>query len=271
MMARGGGSTQSRSIGRLALTVWRRNLDVYRKTYKTALVPPLLEPLLYLFAFGFGLGAIVSRDVGGVSYIQFIAPAMIGISVMNGASFECTYASFVRMYYQKTFDAIIATPVSVEEVITGEILWGATKSLVNATLMVIIMLIVSPILHVTLLSPYYVVLIPFCAFIGGFAFSSIAMCFTAVVPLIDHFNYYIFLVITPMMLLSGTFFPLEALPAAIETIAQSFPLTHLVRAIRELAFGAPTAATPLSLLTLGAFIALFFPLALRLMRRRLVD
>src|SRR3990170_2994522 len=101
--------------------VWRRNFDVFMKTVKVNFLPSLLEPILYLVALGFGLGALVNT-VDGVSYVKFIAPALVAISVMNGSFFECTFASFVRMYYQKTFDAIIATPVSVEEVIAGELL-----------------------------------------------------------------------------------------------------------------------------------------------------
>lgn len=108
--------------------VWHRNKDVFMKTYKVNFLPPLLEPILYLFALGFGVGSFIDV-IEGMSYPQFIAPALISISIMNSAFFECTYGSYVRMYYQKTFDAIIATPLSIEEVITGELLWGATRVL----------------------------------------------------------------------------------------------------------------------------------------------
>jgi lipooligosaccharide transport system permease protein len=101
--------------------VWRRNFDVFTKTIKVNFLPSLLEPILYLLAFGFGLGGFIP-SIQGQSYIAFIAPALVAISVMNGSFFECTFASFVRMYFQKTFDAIIATPVSVEEVVAGELL-----------------------------------------------------------------------------------------------------------------------------------------------------
>lgn len=113
--------------------VWMRNKDVFMKTYKTNFLPSLLEPVLYLVALGFGLGGFVDA-IDGEPYIQFIAPALVAVSMMFSAYYECTFASFVRMYFQKTFDAIIATPITIEEVITGEILWGATKSLINSSI-----------------------------------------------------------------------------------------------------------------------------------------
>ncbi|MHC1572653.1 MAG: ABC-2 transporter permease, partial [Methanosarcinales archaeon] len=140
--------------------VWLRNRDVFMKTYRVNFLPPLIEPLLYLFALGFGLGTDI-ETMDGISYPRFIAPALISISIMNSAFFECTFGSYVRMYYQKTFNAIIATPVSIEEVITGELLWGATKSLINATIML-------PVLAAFKLIelPHALLIIPF-AFIAG--------------------------------------------------------------------------------------------------------
>ena len=111
------------NLSRLAWAVWRRNLDVYLKSWRVNLLTPAFEPVLYLLALGFGVGSYIS-EIDGVPYVRFIAPALVAISVMNASFFECTYGSYVRMYYQKTFDAIVATPVSIEEVIPGEILWG---------------------------------------------------------------------------------------------------------------------------------------------------
>ena len=113
--------------------VWMRNKDVFMKTYKTNFLPSLLEPVLYLLALGIGLGGFV-QPINGQPYIQFIAPALVAVSMMFSSFYECTFASFVRMYFQKTFGAIIATPVNIEEVITGEILWGATKSFINSSI-----------------------------------------------------------------------------------------------------------------------------------------
>ena len=193
--------------------VWRRNADVFMKTIGVNFLPSLLEPILYLFAFGFGLGGFIP-EINGQPYINFIAPVLVAISLMNGSFFECTYGSFVRMYYQKTFDAIIATPVSVEEVMAGELLWGATRATINATIVLAVIAVSGFFVSQPLITSPLFFLIPIIAFFAGLMFSSIAMCFTALAPNIDFFNYPIFLFVTPMLFLSGTFFPLSSLPEA---------------------------------------------------------
>ena len=247
-----------------AWTVWRRNLDVFLKTWRVNLVPPFIEPFLYLIALGFGLGGFVGY-IGDVPYIDFIAPAIVAVSIMNSAFFECTYGSYVRMYYGKTFDAIIATPVSIEEVIAGELLWGATRSMIYTSLMLPVL-----VLFGVVDLPTSVLLIPF-AFLGGLLFASIAMCFTAVTPSIDALNYPSFLFITPMLLFSGTFFPLTVLPQALQVFAYAvLPLTHVVTICRGITL---TQFSPFMLVSL-AWIAIvttvLFLLSVNLMKRRLV-
>ncbi|MFA5415815.1 MAG: ABC transporter permease, partial [Methanoregula sp.] len=117
-------------VTRRATKVWQRNLDVFVKTWKVNFFPPFVEAFLYLFAIGLGIGTYVGM-IDDVPYVNFIAPAILAISIMNSAFFECTYGSYVRMYYQKSFDAIIATPLSIEDVIAGELLWGATRSVIS--------------------------------------------------------------------------------------------------------------------------------------------
>jgi lipooligosaccharide transport system permease protein len=208
--------------------VWRRNFDVFTKTIKVNFLPSLLEPILYLLAFGFGLGGFIP-SIQGQPYIDFIAPALVAIAIMNGAFFECTFGSFVRMYYQKTFDAIVATPVSVEEVVAGELLWGATRSTINATIVLAVIAIFG-----LIKSPLFLLVVPL-AFFGGLMFGSIAMCFTAAAPNIDFFNFPSFLFLTPMFFLSGTFFPLTSLPYAAQVAAMAvLPLTHVVNICRAL-------------------------------------
>jgi lipooligosaccharide transport system permease protein len=253
--------------------VWHRNFDVFMKTYKVNFIPPLLEPILYLLAMGLGLGALigssssaaVTKALGGASYIQFIAPALVSIAMMYGSFFECTYGSFVRMYYQKTFDGIIATPVSVEEVIAGEILWGATRSVINSTI------VLAVVAAFGLISSPLALLVPLFAFLVGLMFSSLAICFTAIAPNIDFFNYPGFLFITPMFLLSGTFFPLTNLPSAVQAVAQILlPLTHAVSITRPLILGGIEATSLLSLAWILAVTLVFFVISINLMRRRLI-
>lgn len=251
--------------------VWRRNFDVFAKTIKVNFLPSLFEPIIYLAAFGFGLGGFIP-SMFGQPYIYFLAPALVAIAVMNGSFFECTFASFVRMYFQKTFDAIVATPVSVEEVVAGELLWGATRSTINAT---IVLGVISVFGLVT--SPIFL-LVPLIAFVGGLMFASIAMCFTAIAPNIDFFNYPAFLFITPMIFLAGTFFPLTSLPSAAQIGAMVIlPLTHIVNVTRgviggnvEPIFGLdPALIVALSVVWLVVVTVFFFILAINLMKKRL--
>ncbi len=254
-------------FSRRFLRVWQRNLAVYRKTWKISFLPPLLEPMLYLLAFGVGLAVMVGaipyagREIG---YLDFIAPALIAVAVMYNAFFECTYSSFVRMFYQKTFDAMLATPLNLEEIILGELVWAATKSLIAALLMGAV------ISAFGLLSfPGALWLLPL-ALLGGLVFAGVGMICTALVPNIETFNIPIFLIVTPMFLFSGTFFPLRNLPPWAQWLAQTLPLTHLAALARALALDAWQPALWGSLLYLLLAAATLTPLAIALMVRRLI-
>ncbi|WP_214043935.1 ABC transporter permease [Methanomethylovorans sp.] len=251
-------------LDRRFLKVWLRNKDVFMKNVKLNFLPPFLEPILYLLAMGFGLGAFID-DIDGVSYAQFIAPALIAVSVMYASFFECTYSSYVRMYYQKTFDAIIATPLIIEDVIAGELFWGATRSAINALVMI-------PVIAAFGLIDlkYALLIVPF-AFLAGLLFACIGMCFTALTPNITVLEYPTLLFITPMFLFSGTFFPLKVLPEAIQYFAFAFlPLTHIVRIIRALAYGSLEVSLISSLLWILMASLLFFVLSMNLMKKKLI-
>lgn len=254
-------------LSRRLLRVWQRNLTVYRRTWKISFIPPLTEPLLYLAAFGLGVGRLVGSvtvDGAALPYTTFIAPGLIAINVMQGAFFETTYSSFVRMYYQKTFDAMLATPLTLEEVIAAEILWGATKSVIGTILM---MIALTPF---GLLSyPSSLFLIPI-SLLGGVAFASLGMLFTAIVPTIETFNLPIFLFITPMFLFSGAFFPLETLPPWGVAVARLLPLTPLTDLCRAAGVGMPFRAESTDILFILGMILLLFPLSLHAMKRRLI-
>lgn len=235
--------------------------------WKILFLPPLLEPLFYLLAFGVGLAVFVGGIYYGgsqVSYVAFIAPALIAINIMYNAFFENTYASFVRMYYQKTFDAMMATPLSLEEIITGEIIWGATKSLIATAIMQAVVSLFGLIQY-----PLGLLILPL-AFVGGIAFGSVGMFFTSIVKTIDMFNLPIFLFVTPMFLFSGTFFPLENLPLWGQKLATLFPLTHLVKLTRSFSLGLTEADLLWNCAYLLLFCLIWFPLAVHSMRRRLI-
>jgi len=247
-----------------AWLVWWRDYRTFMKTYKTNFIPPLVEPILYLVAFGFGLGGFVSK-IGGESYAEFIAPALLAISMMTAAFFECTFGSFVRMYFQKTFDAIIATPLNVDEVIMGELLWGATKSVMYT---VIVLGVVGVFGLVTF--PMALLVVPF-SFLVGLLFAGLGMTFTAVSPNIDTLSYPTSLYITPMMLLSGTFFPLDVLPAPVQQASWLLlPLLHAVNISRGMTYGELGPGMLLDLGWILAATAVVVVLSINLMRRRLI-
>jgi len=254
-------------LSRRFFRVWQRNWAVYRQSWKISFIPPLLEPLFYLLAFGIGLGGLVGNiRFGGaeISYARFIAPALIAITVMNSSFFENTYASFVRMYYQKTFDAMMATPLTVEEIIAGEIVWGATKAVIATAIMMVVISLFGLIRY-----PEGLLLLPL-AFLGGLAFGSAGMVCTAMVPGIELFNLPVFLFITPMFLFGGTFFPVDNLPGWAQTTATLLPLTHLVNLSRAFTNGRIDAGLLPGIGYLAAFTAVTFPLALYKMRKRLI-
>ena len=176
-----------------AFRVWQRNFTVYTKLYKSSLALNFVEPILYLAALGLGLGAFV-QQINGVPYIKFIAPGIIASSSMFAAIYECTYGTYVRMTYQKTFDAILATPVSIDDLIAGELMWGATKSLLYGTIIIIVISLFG-----LVDSPLIILVIPV-LFITGLIFAEISVIFTALVPGIDSFNYFYTLFMTPMFL-----------------------------------------------------------------------
>jgi len=249
------------------MRVWNRNLVVYRKIWLVNFLVPLFEPLLYLAAFGVGLSAFIGQvpyNGKQLSYILYITPALLAITVMYNAFFENTYASFVRMYYQKTFDAMMATPLSLEDIIAGEIVWGATKSVIATAIMLVVVSIFGLVHY-----PGGLLILPI-AFLGGMAFGTAGMVFTGLVPSIDMFNLPIFLFITPMFLFGGTFFPTNALPGWAQRISSALPLTHLVGLCRTVCLGETGTDALWAVLYLFVFFAVLFPVALIVMRRRLI-
>lgn len=249
------------------LRVWRRNLIVYRRIWKVNFLVPLFEPVLYILAFGIGFRNLIggiSYEGLNLSYTEFIAPALIAIAVMWNSFFETTYSSFVRMIYQKTFDAMIATPLSLEEIILAEVIWGATKAAAAAAIMLVVLGIFGFIAF-----PSGLLIIPL-AFLGGIAFGAIGLFFTGIVPSIDMFNLPIFLLMTPLFLLSGTFFPVSSLPPWAQKVSLFFPLYHVVEPTRLLALGRTEAVPLFSIGYLLVFSVVFLKLAMSSMRRRLI-
>jgi len=244
-----------------SLRVWQRNRDVFFKLWHTEVPGFFAEPVLILLAMGIGLGTYV---VLGSSYLEFIAPGILAAYAMFSSATECTYGSFVRMKFQRTFDAIIATPVSMEDVVAGEIFWGATRSLLT-TLAILIVIAAFGLVH----SPWALLTIPL-SIAAGLMFSSIALVVTSVSPSIYTFNYFFTLFITPMFFFSGVFFPLSAFSPTVQKLCWISPLTPVANIARALVSGNPGDGAWWGLAIVFGLIAIFFPLSLYLMRRRLL-
>ncbi len=245
-----------------AFRVWQRNFTVYTKLYKSSFALNFVEPLLYLAALGLGLGAFVN-EINGMPYIKFIAPGIIASSSMFAAIYECTYGTYIRMTYQKTFDAILATPINLDDLITGELMWGATKSVIYGTTIIIVISIFG--LVDSVLITFAIPIL----FITGLIFSEISVIFTAIIPGIDSFNYFYTLFMTPMFLFSGIFFPLDNLPSIVSKIAFFTPLYHLVNICRSFAIGEISTVLD-DLLWIFIVVILLAPYPFRLMKRRVI-
>jgi lipooligosaccharide transport system permease protein len=245
-----------------AMRVWQRHWTVYTKLYKTSFALNFAEPALYLVAMGLGLGSLVPA-IHGQSYIKYIAPGIIASSSVFAAVYECTYGTYIRMTFQKTFDAILATPVNLDDLIAGELIWGATKSVIfGITIMIVVAL------FGLVKSPVIVLTIPF-IFLGGLIFAELSVIFCALVPGIDFFSYFYTLFMTPLFLFSGIFFPLDTMPRIVADLAFFTPLYHLVNICR--AFSAGTVTPSLgSIVWLMVAVVAVAPFPFRLMRKRVI-
>ena len=252
--------------GVLSLQVWRRNLEVYLVTWRTACIS-LAEPVFNFLAFGLGVGTL-TREIEWegrvVSYTTFVAPGILGMSVMFQSFFECLYGSYIRMYYQRTFDAITATPASLDDVVVGEALWGATRGLLGALATLAVLLAFGHGRNAGILA-----VLPL-ALAGGLLFGAAGLCFTGVVRNIESINYPLHLVGVPMYLFGGLFFPVDVMPGWAQVVAMFNPMYYLSTALRSACAGD---LGPRVWITLAGILVASLPLlalALRLMRRRLV-
>ncbi len=245
--------------------VFLRNLLVWKKLAIPSLVGNIAEPLMWLVAFGYGMGALVGQiNVDGVPvpYILFLASGSICMSAMNAASFEALYSAFSRMHVQKTWDGIMNAPVNLDDIVMAEMLWAAFKSLFTVTAILGVMLALGISYSPKLLLAWPVLL-------GvGITFSCVALIFNALAKGYDFFTYYFTLFLTPMMFLSGIFFPLEQLPPVVRAVSQWLPLTNAVDLVRPLFMDQWPAHWLRPLMVLTVYAVLGFWVALALTRKR---
>lgn len=243
--------------------VWRRNLLVWRKLAVPSLLANLAEPSLYMLGLGYGLGSLMP-PVHGRPYIGFLAAGTLCLSTMNSSTFESLYSAFSRMHVQKTWDAIMNAPLGLDDILAAEWMWAASKALLSG---LAILLIVSLLSLVSLPSVWLAV--PLIALIG-LTFGAIGLVMTALAPNYDFFSYYFSLVITPMILISGVFFPTAQLPEALQALSAMLPLSHAVALARPILYGEFPANAWVHVAVLVGYAAAGFYLATVLIRRRLL-
>lgn len=245
------------------IPIWRRNFLVWKKLAVASVLGNVAEPLITLLAFGYGLGSLL-QTINGIPYIQFLASGSICMSIMMAASFEALYSAFSRMHVQKTWDALLNAPLALDDVVLAEMLWAATKSLFSglAILLVIFMLGIG--LHPQVL------LVPPLLFLVGIVFASIGLIINAVARGYDFFTYYFTLVLTPMIFLSGIYYPTSQLPQWLQAVSMVLPLGVAVNLIRPLILGEWPLTPVTDIVILVTYSVMAFYVAAVLTRRRLL-
>jgi lipooligosaccharide transport system permease protein len=245
--------------------VFQRNWLVWKKLAIPSLVGNIAEPLMWLVAFGYGLGALVGQiEMGGekVPYILYLASGSICMSAMNAATFEALYSAFSRMHVQKTWDGIMNAPVRLDDVVLAEMLWAAFKALFTVTAILGVMLVLG-------ISHSWKLWVAWPVLLGvGITFSCMALIFNALAKGYDFFTYYFTLFLTPMMFLSGIFFPREQLPSFVRVVADWLPLSVAVDLVRPLFLDRWPDQPLRHVLVLAAFAGVSFWVALALTRKR---
>jgi lipooligosaccharide transport system permease protein len=245
--------------------VFLRNLLVWRKLAIPSLVANIAEPLMWLVAFGYGMGALVGEvtlDEQKVPYILFLASGSICMSAMNAATFEALYSAFSRMHVQKTWDGILNAPMRLDDVLLAEMLWAAFKALFTITAILGVMFALGITHSWKLLAAWPILL---CV---GITFSCIALIFNALAKGYDFFTYYFTLFLTPMMFLSGVFFPRDQLPGVVSDISEWLPLTQAIALVRPLFLDQWPTDVALHLGVLAVYALVAWKIALQLTKKR---
>jgi lipooligosaccharide transport system permease protein len=246
-----------------ALAVWRRNRLVWRKLMGPSLVINFGEPFLYLLGLGYGLGLFIG-EMMHMPYLTFLASGILASSAMNTASFESMFSVYTRMIPQRTYEAILTTPLEVQDILAGEMLWCATKCVISGSGILAVAALLGAVHDLTALWALPLL------FLIGLTFSGMGLIMSALAPGYDFFNYYVTLVLTPMFILSGVFYPVSSLPTALQSLVQLLPLTHAVELVRPLVAGLPLHQVALHLAVLAGYAVTGYTIAVILTRRRLL-
>jgi lipooligosaccharide transport system permease protein len=246
-----------------AFAVWSRNFTVYKKTYKLNIVPNFFEPFFFLLSMGLGVGSYI-KEMNGEPYLTFIAPGLLAAQAMMGASFEVTYNCFVKMNFGRAYDAIMATPVNVEEIALGEILWSVTRGVLYSTVFFAVLALFG-----VIATPTALLAIP-ASFLTAAMFATIGLTFTALNPTIELYSYYFTMFLSPMFLFSGVFYSISNIPDWGQALVQALPLYHAVELNRGLFQGRFDGSMGIHLGVMAAITLVCFIASVKLIRRKLV-
>ncbi|MBF0538115.1 MAG: ABC transporter permease [Nitrospirae bacterium] len=263
-VSQGGDLIMPPSLAVRIFAVWYRHVRVYTKNLVSNGLPPFLEPLIFLTGIGLGLGKYIPQ-MGGASYVRFLAAGLFVSTAMMTAAFECSFGTFIRMEFNKVYDGMLAAPISVENLLVGEILWAATKGFFFsfAVLCIVVVFGIMPV--------SYTVLVPFVGLLTGMMFGSLSLLVTSYVKTINYFNFYFTGFLSPMFFFSGVVFPIENLPEPLIVLAYALPLTHAVRLSRALCLSSFTPDLLLDVAYILAFTVIVGYLAVSRLRHRLLD
>jgi lipooligosaccharide transport system permease protein len=243
------------------VSVWRRNFLVWRKLLIASVLSNLADPLIMLLGLGYGLGALLP-SVEGMSYLAFFAAGTLCSATMMTASFESMFSGFSRMHGQKTWDAILYAPLTIDDIVAGEVMWAASKAwLSGATILAVVAV------FGLAASPIVLLALPF-AFLVGLAFAAVGLIMTVLAKNWDFFSFYMTLIMTPMTMISGVFFPAEQLPRPVQAVAHVLPLYHGVELVRPLVAGRMPDQMVLHVAVLVGYAATGYAIAIHFARRR---
>lgn len=244
--------------------VMTRDITVFTRNWKTTTFSSIVEPTIYLLAFGFGFGALITQ-INGLDYEQFVGTGVVATAVLFSSAFPGMYGTFLKYRFQRTYDAFLAAPVNVDEIVSAEVLWIGVRAGVygNAPLLVAMAFGLDPLPTA--------LLVPLICFVTGCAFVAFGVAIAGTANSIDNFSYITSGVLTPMFLTAGTFFPISSFPPAVEALAQINPLYHCVQLVRD---AVVLGLEPLDLVHLGVLLAFGFAmwrLGIRQLSKRLID
>ena len=244
--------------------VMTRDVVLFRRYWRATTFSSVVQPVIYLLAFGLGLGSIV-KHFGHLKYVEYVATGVVATAVLFSSAFPGMFNTFIRWQFQRTYDALLAAPVDVEELVTAEILWISIRAGVYgmAPLLVGLAFGLPPALGM--------LLVPFIGFVTGFGFAAFGVLIAAVAKTIDNFNYVTSAVLTPMFLVAGTFFPISSLPHGLRTVAQFNPLYHCVALVRDVSLDTMGTGDLGHTAVLVGFAIVMWRLAIWRLGQRLID